>query len=121
MGSFLALKENLFNPFVLIFAAITAVMLQILSNLANDYGDYTKGVDNMQRIGQKREMQSGNITKREMQIGIGLTGILCAIFGCILLFFSLEFVQKVQIAFHFKILHFPLKTFQQINFKRFNH
>ncbi|MCQ2304609.1 MAG: 1,4-dihydroxy-2-naphthoate octaprenyltransferase [Bacteroidales bacterium] len=88
MGSFLALKEKICYPSVLIFAAITAVMLQILSNLANDYGDYTKGIDNTQRIGPKREMQSGNITKREMQIGIALTGLLCAISGCILLFFS---------------------------------
>lgn len=88
MGGFLALNEKICYPSVLIFAAITAVMLQILSNLANDYGDYTKGIDNTQRIGPKREMQSGNITKREMQIGIALTGLLCAISGCILLFFS---------------------------------
>ena len=70
MGSFLALNEELYYPSVLIFAAITAVMLQILSNLANDYGDYTKGIENTQRIGPKREMQIGNITKHEMQIGI---------------------------------------------------
>lgn len=88
MGSFLALKEKICYPSVLIFAAITAIMLQILSNLANDYGDYTKGIDNKQRIGPKREMQSGNITKREMLIGIGIVGIVCMISGCILLFFS---------------------------------
>ena len=88
MGSFLALKEKICYPSVLIFAAITAIMLQILSNLANDYGDYTKGIDNTQRIGPKREMQSGNITKREMLIGIGIVGIVCMISGCILLFFS---------------------------------
>ena len=87
-GSFLALKEKICYPSVLIFAAVTAVMLQTLSNLANDYGDFTKGIDNTERIGPKREMQSGNITKHEMQIGIGLAGLLCAISGCILLFFS---------------------------------
>ena len=87
-GSFLALKEKICYPSVLIFAAVTAVMLQILSNLANDYGDFTKGIDNTERIGPKREMQSGNITKHEMQNGIGLAGLLCAISGCILLFFS---------------------------------
>ena len=87
-GSILALKEKICYPSVLIFAAVTAVMLQTLSNLANDYGDFTKGIDNTERIGPKREMQSGNITKHEMQIGIGLAGLLCAISGCILLFFS---------------------------------
>ena len=88
MGSFLALNDERCYPSVLIFAAITAVLLQILSNLANDYGDFTKGIDNTQRIGPKREMQNGNITKHEMQIGIGLAGLLCAISGCILLFIS---------------------------------
>lgn len=88
MGSFLALNEKICYPSVLVFAAITAILLQILSNLANDYGDYTKGIDNTQRIGPKREMQSGNITKREMQIGIALTGTLCLFSGIILLIIS---------------------------------
>lgn len=85
MGSFLALNEELCYPSVLIFAAVTAVMLQVLSNLANDYGDYTKGIDNTQRIGPKREMQSGNITKREMLIGILLAVLACLLSGGMLL------------------------------------
>lgn len=88
MGSFLAFDEELCYPSVLIFAATTAILLQILSNLANDYGDYIKGVDNTERIGPKREMQSGTISKREMMIGIALTGTLCLFSGIILLIIS---------------------------------
>ena len=88
MGSFLALNEEICYPSVLVFAAITAILLQILSNLANDYGDYIKGVDNTQRIGPKREMQNGTITKREMMIGIALTAALCLLSGGILLIIS---------------------------------
>ena len=34
-------------------------LLQVLSNLANDYGDSEKGTDNADRIGPKRAVQSG--------------------------------------------------------------
>ena len=30
---------------IFLFASITAILLQILSNLANDYGDFVKGTD----------------------------------------------------------------------------
>ena len=39
----LAINGEFFYPFPILFAAITAVLLQILSNLANDYGDFKKG------------------------------------------------------------------------------
>ena len=55
MGGFLAFAENPgTNPWTLVFCALTAITLQILSNLANDYGDYHKGVDNAHRIGPQR-------------------------------------------------------------------
>lgn len=44
----------------------TAVCLQVLSNLANDYGDFQKGTDNENRIGNTRALQSGNITPTAM-------------------------------------------------------
>ncbi len=68
------------------FAAITAVLLQILSNLANDYGDFKKGTDNMKRVGPQREMQSGAITEQEMKRGLALTAMLCLISGALLIF-----------------------------------
>ncbi len=45
---------------------LTAVCLQILSNLANDYGDFKKGTDNEKRIGNTRALQSGSITPAAM-------------------------------------------------------
>ena len=71
---------------VLLFAALTAMLLQILSNLANDYGDFKKGTDSAKRVGPQREMQSGAITEKEMRKGIAMTSALCLLFGGVLIF-----------------------------------
>ena len=70
----------------LLFAALTAILLQILSNLANDYGDFKKGTDSAKRVGPQREMQSGTITEREMKRGLAFTAALCLISGALLIF-----------------------------------
>ena len=70
----------------LIFCALTAVLLQILSNLANDYGDFKKGTDSEKRVGPRREMQSGAIREKEMRFGIAVVSALCLLFGGVLIF-----------------------------------
>ena len=70
----------------ILFCALTAIMLQILSNLANDYGDFKKGTDGAKRVGPQREMQSGSITEKEMKRGLAITAVLCLISGALLIF-----------------------------------
>ena len=41
---------------------LTTLFLQILSNLANDYGDTKHGADSVHRQGPKRAVQAGLIT-----------------------------------------------------------
>ena len=82
----LAINGEFFYPFPILFAAITAVLLQILSNLANDYGDYKKGTDSAKRVGPQREMQSGAITEKEMKRGLAFTAGLCLVSGALLIF-----------------------------------
>ena len=74
--------------FCLIFCALTAVLLQILSNLANDYGDFKKGTDSAKRVGPQREMQSGAITEKEMKRGLAITAGLCLISGALIFVFA---------------------------------
>lgn len=57
---------------------LTAVALQVLSNLANDYGDFVKGTDNDQRLGNMRALQSGNISMAQMRTAI-ITLVLLAL------------------------------------------
>jgi 1,4-dihydroxy-2-naphthoate polyprenyltransferase len=71
---------------VAVLCLTTAICLQILSNLANDYGDFVKGTDNEKRIGNMRALQSGNITVSQMKNAIVLLVVLCLASGISLLY-----------------------------------
>lgn len=86
MGCFLAASTGLSNPVVWLLCALTAITLQVLSNLANDYGDFKKGVDNAHRTGPQRTLQSGAITERQMRIGIAITAAIAFVAGALLIF-----------------------------------
>ncbi len=66
LGSFLALADGMFSWNVFILASLTTVLLQILSNLANDYGDFVNGKDTPSRVGPQRMVQSGEISPQRM-------------------------------------------------------
>ncbi len=86
LGGSLSLAASRSEKLVILFAAITAILLQVLSNLANDYGDFKKGTDSVKRVGPQREMQSGSITEKEMKRGLVITSGLCLISGALLIF-----------------------------------
>ncbi len=69
IGSAFALNEN-FNFFIFFSCLIITVLFQVISNFANDLGDAIKGVDDHTRIGPKRAIQSGLITKAQMKKAI---------------------------------------------------
>jgi 1,4-dihydroxy-2-naphthoate polyprenyltransferase len=90
LGSFLAYAHGSFHFEILLLAAITTLFLQILSNLANDYGDAMHGTDNTDRLGPQRFTQSGLITKQQMQTMILVFVILSLISGSFLIFAGLR-------------------------------
>ncbi|MFM1792022.1 MAG: hypothetical protein RLZZ252_376 [Bacteroidota bacterium] len=68
-------------------AILTAVLLQITSNYANDYGDYEKGVD--QAAGRTdRMLAAGNIAPKAMKTAIGLLSVITFLNGLLLLWVS---------------------------------
>ncbi|MCL2658704.1 MAG: 1,4-dihydroxy-2-naphthoate polyprenyltransferase [Betaproteobacteria bacterium] len=87
-GSALAAHKQAFIPRIALFALLTATLLQILSNLANDYGDAIRGSDNTKRIGPWRGMQTGAITAAQMRRALWLCGVACVISGSLLIAFS---------------------------------
>lgn len=70
-----------FNWLTFTLCVLTTLFLQILSNLANDYGDSEKGTDNEYRIGPVRAVQSGMLSFKEMKTGIVVTALLCLASG----------------------------------------
>lgn len=89
-GSALAYWLDSFKPAVALLALVTAGMLQILSNLANDYGDAVKGSDTEDRIGPLRGMQKGMITREQMKHALILTVVLTVISGIALIAVACE-------------------------------
>jgi len=74
-----------FSWTIFILILLTTLLLQILSNLANDYGDALKGADNEGRIGPERAIQSGVISHKAMFKAIVLNAFLALISGIALL------------------------------------
>jgi 1,4-dihydroxy-2-naphthoate octaprenyltransferase len=86
MGLFLAIKvDGNLKGDIAIMTLITAILLQILSNLANDYGDFVHGADQSERQGPERSLQSGDISKVSMKRAIYLIVFLTAVSGTILI------------------------------------
>ncbi len=85
LGSGLAAGADQFRLNVFIFCLLTAIGLQILSNLANDYGDAVSGADNEDRVGPQRTVVSGLITKRQMTKAMSLVALVTVFTGLMLL------------------------------------
>jgi len=86
MGGFLAAAEDQFNVTIFLLCCLTASLLQILSNLANDYGDHIHGADHINRIGPSRAVQSGQISAQAMKRAVYLLAFLSLLSGLSLLF-----------------------------------
>ncbi len=100
MGVFLAYSQCDAIPAigpVLIF--ITTVLLQILSNFANDYGDYVHGADHAGRVGPDRMVQSGEISPAAMLMGIRIVALLSLLSGGALLYTVAGLTPKAFIFF----------------------
>ncbi len=95
LGSFLAAYEYSFSWAVFLLAFMTAVLLQILSNLANDYGDFQKGTDQAADR-TDRALASGAISLKTMKNALWIVGLATLFCGLGLLFTAF---QKLDLKF----------------------
>ena len=89
MGSFLAASHGSFSAWVLGLCALTTIFLQVLSNLANDYGDSIHGADSEERTGPSRAVQSGEISAVSMKRAVAAFALLSLLSGVALLMVAL--------------------------------
>lgn len=90
LGSFLAYADGQFNSIIFGLTISTTIFLQVLSNLANDFGDSQNGADNANRVGPERTVQSGKISKPEMKRLIIVFVFLSFISGSLLIFYGIK-------------------------------
>jgi 1,4-dihydroxy-2-naphthoate octaprenyltransferase len=72
VGSALAAHGGAFDLLPALAAGLGALLLQILSNFANDYSDFFRGADTEDRLGPTRVTASGLITPAQLRVGIGV-------------------------------------------------
>ena len=95
MGSFLAAADGRFSLPIALLCALTTIFLQVLSNLANDYGDTRHGADSAARQGPRRAVQMGLISAEEMKRGMAITAALAIFSGVALLAVAFGWAQMV--------------------------
>ena len=101
MGSFLAASEKNFSLAVLVLSIITTLFLQVLSNLANDYGDTVHGADSKERMGPSRTVQSGAINLQSMKTAIVIFASLAFLSGIVLIYLALGSISGFYPLFFF--------------------
>lgn len=79
-----------FNGVVMALCLLTTLLLQILSNFANDYGDHQKGSDTSERIGPLRGIQQGAISAQELKWGLILMVVASFLSGSFLIGIAYE-------------------------------
>lgn len=103
LGNGLAVQTGLFQTITFVLSICTALFLQILSNLANDYGDSIHGADHAGRKGPSRAVQSGLISANQMKKGMLILAILSLISGIALLLYAREAIGLKSVLLLFGI------------------
>lgn len=88
LGGVLALHYNKFNVSIFLLTVLTTILLQVLSNFANDYGDFQNGADLKGRTGPRRAVAAGLVSRAGMLRAIILFAVLALISGVSLLFIA---------------------------------
>ena len=97
-GSGVAYSTGLFSSDILILTILTATILQLLSNMANDLGDYQHGTDiTGERVGPQRAVQSGAISPKQMKNGIYIAVSCAVLVGLILIYKASQFLSVYTI------------------------
>lgn len=85
MGNILASQSGSINWAITVLTLLTALLLQIVANLANDYGDGVKRVDSTDRQGPQRLTANGVVTPAAMRLAVLITSLLVILSGLALL------------------------------------
>lgn len=93
-GGVMGYAQPTCRPGTHIFLVLTAVFLQILSNLSNEMGDHLSGVDGEGREGPNYGMTDGGLTVKQMWKAINTMVVLCAVSGLTMLLLSFPFLSS---------------------------
>ncbi len=82
----IAQAHGLFRLDVFVLMFVTSMLLQVIANFADDYGDLTHGLDDETRVGPKRGLQRGVITLAQMRAALVASCVVTFVIGMALIF-----------------------------------
>lgn len=86
LGSSLTSPDILLqNKLIFLLTLICAILLQVSTNLVNDYYDSVRGLDDSNRLGPDRALQKGWLRKDELKKGFIITFLLSFLIGIYLM------------------------------------
>ena len=86
VGTGVAHTEGGIQPVAAALCALGSILIQIGTNLANDYFDAKKGADTDARLGPERAVQRGWISPKAMAIATGISLLLAFVVGLYLIY-----------------------------------
>ncbi|MDR2844902.1 MAG: 1,4-dihydroxy-2-naphthoate polyprenyltransferase, partial [Puniceicoccales bacterium] len=72
LGSACAASVGHFSIWPALAALLFALLVQIMCNFANDYGDFVRGADTAERLGPTRAVASGQVPPQAMRRAVAL-------------------------------------------------
>jgi 1,4-dihydroxy-2-naphthoate octaprenyltransferase len=91
IGNSLCFQDPEFSGILFVLMLFTAISFQIISNFANDYGDGVKGTDNDNRLGPKRVLQQGLLSREILKKGIVIISLISLLLAFVLIFLAFGF------------------------------
>jgi len=91
IGNSLCFQHTEFSVTLFVLMLFTAISFQIISNFANDYGDGVKGTDNENRLGPKRVLQQGLLSREILKKGIVIISLISLLLAFVLIFLAFGF------------------------------
>ncbi len=81
LGTGIAVSRGVADPLPASAALVAALLIQIATNLANDYFDFVKGGDGEDRVGPTRVVQAGLLSPRSVLRGTWIALTLATLIG----------------------------------------
>ena len=88
LGILLACEHHRVPWAVILFTLLTTVLLQILSNMSNELGDYLQGTDGEGREGPMYSLSEGLLTEHDFRVSIAVLVGLCCVSGAAMTWLS---------------------------------